>query len=117
MNSIIAQTLSGITCGMRFEGHLNVDLNEITSNLVPFPQMHFLIPALSPIQTLSGVLDVRHTTQLFGDLLAKENCLVDCNFNKHTTLAVALMVRGKISLSEAQFHTRKLKTRVCNNSR
>lgn len=28
---------------MRFEGPLNVDLNEITTNLVPFPRLHFLV--------------------------------------------------------------------------
>ena len=28
---------------MRFEGSLNVDLNEITTNLVPYPKMHYLI--------------------------------------------------------------------------
>lgn len=37
---------------MRFEGDLNVDLNEITMNLVPFPRMHFLLSALSPIYNI-----------------------------------------------------------------
>ena len=31
---------------MRFEGILNVDLNEITMNLVPYPDLHFLISSL-----------------------------------------------------------------------
>ena len=35
----------------RFEGSLNVDLNEITMNLVPFPRLHYLVPALSPLYT------------------------------------------------------------------
>ena len=35
----------------RFEGSLNVDLNEITMNLVPFPRLHYLISALSPLYT------------------------------------------------------------------
>ena len=28
---------------MRFEGSLNVDLNEITTNMVPYPRMHYLM--------------------------------------------------------------------------
>jgi len=34
---------------MRFEGTLNVDLNEITMNLVPFPRLHLLTASLAPL--------------------------------------------------------------------
>jgi len=40
MNNIVAHMISNLTCSMRFEGSLNVDLNEITMNLVPFPRMN-----------------------------------------------------------------------------
>ena len=30
-------------------GALNTDLSDITSNLVPFPRLHFLVPALAPL--------------------------------------------------------------------
>jgi tubulin epsilon len=53
MNNIIAHLLSNITCSMRFEGTLNVDLNEITMNLVPYPDLHFLISAMAPLYSLS----------------------------------------------------------------
>ena len=112
MNSIISQTLSSITCGMRFEGNLNIDLNEITSNLVPFPRMHFLIPSLSPVQTSRKIVDVRNLNQLFNDLTAKDSFLIDYDLNKHTQLAVSLMIRGKLSLSEAPFYSEKKKKRV-----
>ena len=41
-NAIVANVINNMTCSMRFEGDLNVDLNEITMNLVPFPKQHFL---------------------------------------------------------------------------
>ena len=47
MNSIVANMLSNLTASMRFEGTLNIDLNEITMNLIPFPQLKFLIPAMN----------------------------------------------------------------------
>lgn len=53
MNNIIANLLSGLTCSMRFEGVLNVDFNEITMNLVPYPDLHFLLPALAPLYSLA----------------------------------------------------------------
>jgi tubulin epsilon len=37
-NSIVANLINNMTCSMRFEGDLNVDMNEITMNLVPFPK-------------------------------------------------------------------------------
>lgn len=49
MNNIIAHLLSHITCSMRFEGTLNVDLNEISMNLVPYPDLHFLISSMAPL--------------------------------------------------------------------
>jgi tubulin epsilon len=51
-NSIVANVINNLTCSMRFEGDLNVDLNEITMNLVPFPRMHFLLSSLSPLYNL-----------------------------------------------------------------
>ena len=38
---------------MRFEGVLNVDLNEITMNLVPYPDLHFLISSIAPLYSLA----------------------------------------------------------------
>jgi hypothetical protein len=45
MNNVVGGLLSNLTAGMRFDGSLNVDLNEITTNLVPFPRLHFLLCA------------------------------------------------------------------------
>ena len=48
MNNVAAHVLTNLTCSMRFPGPLNVDLNEITTNMVPFRGLHFLMPSLSP---------------------------------------------------------------------
>ena len=39
MNGVAASMLLNMTSSMRFEGSLNVDLNDITMNLVPFPRV------------------------------------------------------------------------------
>ena len=41
LNRIIAQVVSSITASLRFQGSLNVDLNEFQTNLVPYPRIHF----------------------------------------------------------------------------
>ncbi len=50
MNAVAANLLLHTTASVRFEGPLNVDLNDITMNLVPYPRMHFLLSAMSPLQ-------------------------------------------------------------------
>lgn len=63
MNELAARMLTGLTAGMRFSGPLNVDLNEITTNLVPFSGMHYLVPSLSPAVTMAaaGILRSRRS--------------------------------------------------------
>lgn len=56
MNNMIAHLLSNLTCSMRFPGTLNIDMNEITMNLVPFPKLHFLLSSLAPLQSSKKVL-------------------------------------------------------------
>ncbi|XP_029351884.1 tubulin epsilon chain isoform X3 [Echeneis naucrates] len=55
MNNIVANLLLNITSSARFEGSLNMDLNEIPMNLVPFPRLHYLVPSLTPLYTLADV--------------------------------------------------------------
>ena len=112
MNSIISQTLSNVTCGMRFSGKLNIDLNEITSNLVPYPNMHFLIPSISPLDSQANIINVRNTVQLFDDLVSKHNCLIDTDLNHFTQLAASLMIRGDLSLFDAEFYSARIKQKV-----
>ena len=60
MNTIVGHLLSNLTCSMRFSGKLNVDLNEITMNLVPFPRLHFLLSSMSPMEALLKKTQPRH---------------------------------------------------------
>ncbi|TFK78948.1 tubulin-domain-containing protein, partial [Polyporus arcularius HHB13444] len=46
---LIAQVVSSITASLRFDGSLNVDLNEFQTNLVPFPRIHFPVASFAPL--------------------------------------------------------------------
>lgn len=54
MNEVAARMLCHLTSSSRFHGDMNVDMNEICTNLVPFPRMHFLMTAFSPLRNSSG---------------------------------------------------------------
>merc|ERR1712070_1233293 len=49
LNRMIAQVTSSLTASLRFDGALNVDLNEFQTNLVPYPRIHFMLTAFAPV--------------------------------------------------------------------
>ncbi|KAF8821585.1 putative tubulin [Cardiosporidium cionae] len=86
LNNIVAQLLTNLTSSMRFKGSLNVDLNEISTNLVPYPSLHFILSAMSP---------VGHSK----------------NDNRSLkTLASAFLLRGEVSISDILNNVRRTKT-------
>ena len=52
-----------MTASLRFEGELNVDLNEFQTNLVPFPRLHFMITAMAPVTTPKKAETARNDIQ------------------------------------------------------
>merc|ERR1712232_248574 len=48
INNIISKVVSSCTASLRFEGELNVDLNELQCHQI-FPRLHFMTPSMSPI--------------------------------------------------------------------
>jgi tubulin alpha len=49
LNRLIAQVVSSITSSLRFDGALNVDLNEFQTNLVPYPRIHYPLISYAPV--------------------------------------------------------------------
>jgi len=49
LNRLISQVVSTLTCSIRFEGSLNVDINEFQTNLVPYPRIHFMACSYAPV--------------------------------------------------------------------
>lgn len=95
-NTIVAHVINNMTSSMRFEGSLNVDMNEITMNLVPFPKLHFLVSSLSPLyQLINNKCDPRSIDQSFLDALDPNYQLVKTNPMKSLYLACGLIVRSK----------------------
>jgi tubulin alpha len=55
LNRIIAKVISSMTAALRFDGELNVDMNEFQTNLVPFPRLHFMTTSLAPVTSKEKV--------------------------------------------------------------
>lgn len=62
INQIAARMLCALTASSRFHGEMNVDMNEIYTNLIPFPKLHFLMTAMNLRYPTSKALPNMTTT-------------------------------------------------------
>ncbi|KAL4649068.1 tubulin epsilon chain [Arapaima gigas] len=110
MNNIVANLLLNLTSSARFEGSLNMDLNEIAMNLVPFPRLHYLVSSLTPLYTLSDVnIPIRRLDQMFTDAFSKDHQLIQADPKHSLYLACALVVRGNVQVSDLRRNIERLK--------
>ncbi|MBN3326732.1 TBE protein, partial [Atractosteus spatula] len=110
MNNIVANLLLNLTSSARFEGSLNMDLNEIAMNLVPFPRLHYLVPSLTPLYTLADVnIPSRRLDQMFTDAFSRDHQLIHADPKNSLYLACALMVRGNVQVSDLRRNIERLK--------
>lgn len=113
MNNIVANLLLNLTSSSRFEGSLNVDLNEISMNLVPFKKLHYLTCSMTPIYSLAQKsLMTRNIDQMFTDAFSKENQLLQLDPKNGLYLACSLFVRGKVELSDIRRNIDRMKPRL-----
>lgn len=112
MNNIAAHVMTHLTASMRFEGPLNVDLNEITSTLVPFPRLNLLQASVTPLFALSDLAvqsSPRRITAMFNDAFTRGNQLIRGDPQSSVHLACGLLLRGDIALSDVQSNMEGLK--------
>nr|XP_020863845.1 tubulin epsilon chain isoform X3 [Phascolarctos cinereus] len=112
MNNIVGNLLLNLTSSARFEGSLNMDLNEITMNLVPFPQLHYLVSSLTPLCTLADVnIPPRRLDQMFSDAFSKDHQLIQADPKHSLYLACALLVRGNVQISDLRRNIERLENK------
>ena len=115
MNNIAAHMLTHLTASMRFQGSLNVDLNEVTMNMVPFPKLKFLMSSISPLSTqhARGADGSSFSVDaMFSEVLHRDNHLIRADPRSSTYLACALMARGRVPISDMHRNVERLKKGV-----
>merc|ERR1712223_1715908 len=114
LNRLVTKVVSSMTASLRFDGELNVDLNEFQTNLVPFPRLHFMITAMAPICTEKK----KETTNTETDEITKE-CFATKSFfakiadfdpEEDKYMAISMNYRGSIKAKEANAAVQKCKT-------
>mmetsp|Transcript_20830 Transcript_20830/g.31028 ORF Transcript_20830/g.31028 Transcript_20830/m.31028 type:complete len:475 (-) Transcript_20830:50-1474(-) len=97
LNRLIAQVISSLTASLRFEGALNVDINEFQVNLVPYPRIHFLLCSYSPVIAPEQAYHEAHTVpEITNAVFEPQNMMAKCDPRSGKYMAVCLMYRGNV---------------------
>merc|ERR1712113_646698 len=105
LNNIICKVVSSMTAAIRFDGELNVDMNEFQTNLVPFPRLHFMTTSLAPVISKSKAnREDNSVNQITDNCMQSPNFLVkypDFDVVEDKYMAISVNYRGNVKSKEA----------------
>ncbi|XP_023324515.1 tubulin alpha chain [Eurytemora carolleeae] len=111
LNRIIAQIISSITASLRFDGALNVDLNEFQTNLVPYPRIHYPLATYAPMASVERAYhETMAVDQITKVCFEPNNQMVKCDPRKGKYMAVCLLYRGDVVPKDVNAAIASIKT-------
>jgi len=94
-----------MTASLRFDGELNVDLNEYQTNLVPFPRLHFMTNSLAPVIAKAKASNETFSVQDVTDQAVNPDYFLvrypDFDTAEDKYMAVTLLYRGNIKSKDS----------------
>ncbi|KAK6361701.1 alpha-tubulin [Orbilia blumenaviensis] len=112
LNRLIAQVVSSITASLRFDGSLNVDLNEFQTNLVPYPRIHFPLVAYSPVISASRAQhEANSVNEITANCFEPANQMVKCDPRNGKYMATCLLYRGDVVTKDVHAAVANVKTK------
>ncbi|XP_063909637.1 tubulin epsilon chain-like isoform X1 [Zophobas morio] len=113
VNKIIVDMVLHLTSGSRFGGKMNIDMNDINTNMVPFPKLNFLLSGFSPF--VLKYVTSKHLKNELSLMASSRSCQLvkaDPLDSRSTSMGVTLLGRGKFSVNDMRNYVDKLKTRL-----
>ncbi|KAL4488401.1 hypothetical protein ABPG72_019251 [Tetrahymena utriculariae] len=124
INCLVSQVASATTSSIRFKGDLNVDLNQLIMNLIPYRKINLVIPSYSPSTDKNNQQNQQiSVNSMTNQLFQNDFSFINCNINRSIYMACSYMLRGDIVPREALESIQNLKNRKhikfvdwCSNS-
>ena len=89
---------SSLTASLRFDGALNVDLNEFQTNLVPYPRVHFMLQAYSPLVGATKAAAEENTVaECTNAVFEPTSLMTKCDPRHGKYMSCCLMYRGDVT--------------------
>merc|ERR1711920_711708 len=112
LNRLLAQIISSLTASLRFDGALNVDINEFQTNLVPYPRIHFMLSSYAPIITpYKARHEQMNVAEITTQAFMPQSMMAKCDPRMGKYMATCLMYRGDIIPTEVSKAVSMIKTK------
>ncbi|KAH8241182.1 hypothetical protein KR032_001697 [Drosophila birchii] len=110
LNRIIGQVVSSFTASQRFGQGSNVSFQELQTNLVPYPRIHYPLINYAPLVPISHSQFVNMSTaQLTSQCFQMSNQMVRCNPSHGKYMSCVLLYRGDLAPNEINFSLENIK--------
>ena len=100
LNEVAARMLCHLTSSSRFHGEMNVDMNEICTNLVPYPNLHFLMTAISPYRPIPGSTRGIYTGRSAGSTMHAQRLIEGTRVTVQRAFSDILSPAGQLTTSD-----------------
>lgn len=100
INRLLAMAFSCISCPLRYSSMLRSAMDDMITNLIPFPRIHYPIVRIAPINHISKVsYEMINTYDITKELFSKEMQSVKIDTNKGLFISIVLNYQGVVQQS------------------
>jgi len=112
LNRLISQVISSLTASLRFDGALNVDINEFQTNLVPYPRIHFMLSSYAPVISASKISHEQlNVSDITSAVFEPSQMMGKCDPRHGKYMASCLMYRGDVAPKDVGGAVTSIKTK------
>ncbi|KAI7979565.1 Tubulin alpha chain [Camellia lanceoleosa] len=112
LNRLISQVISSLTTSFRFDGALNVDVNEFQTNLVPYPRIHIMLSSYaSVISAEKAYHEQLSVAEITNSAFEPSSMMVKCDPRHGKYMACCLMYRGDVVPKDVNAAVATIKTK------
>jgi len=112
LNRLVAQVISSMTASLRFDGALNVDINEFQTKLVPYPIIHFILSSYAPVISAEKAYHEQlSVTEITNSALEPASMMAKCDPRHGKYMACCIMYRDDVVLKDVNASGATIKTK------